>query len=168
MQLLQTTIDIADRIKSAKDKKHTQALIKSNRKEVASLKDIVAIVDKEETLRTQAITAEIAEIAVLAQNLEDLLNSMENANFATAFIHGKDQKAELTFFTGEIVKLKSNLMLKIQSAHVGLTILANQKCAAQVQKIESVDAMLRKLISDFEGLLIADIVTGKEPGGKKG
>lgn len=51
-------------------------------------------------------------------------------------------------------------MLKLQSAHVCLTMSANQTCTAQLQKIEDVDGVLRKL-SDFEGLLIADIGRGE-------
>ena len=166
MQLLQTAIDVADRIKSAKDKKSLFQVIKSNQKEVVSLKDIVAAVEKEEALRTQTVTTEIADIAVLAQNLEDLLKVMESSSFVVRFAHGKDQKADLMFLTGEIAKFKSNLMLKIQGAHVGLTVSANKVFLARLEKIENVDAMLKQLLSDFDGLSIAEVIEGRKPGGK--
>lgn len=167
MQVLQTTLDIAERIKSANDKKKLSMVINRNSKEVASLREIIAIVEGEDALKTEPVLAEIVAIADLATALQELLKSMEDSGFATRVLHGKDQKEELGSLTGEIAKAKSNLTLKIQSAHVGLTMMENKKIVVHMEKLEVVNANLTRLVDDFEGLFIAELVKGREPCGKK-
>jgi hypothetical protein len=165
VQILQTAIDVATKVQAARDKKGLASVIKANRKEVESLRDIVAIVDKEKVLQTKTILEEIAEILELAKTLEDLLKLMEDASFTSRVVHGKNQKEELSSLTGEIAKRKSNLTMKIQGAHVGLTVSADKKFVVQMEKIESLDANLKRLINGFDGLSIVEVVKGKEPNG---
>ncbi|KAF7508611.1 hypothetical protein GJ744_009160 [Endocarpon pusillum] len=104
VQILQTAIDIANRVKSANDKKGLTMVINRNQKEVGSLKEIVTIVNEEKALQTKAIFAEVMERADLAEKLADLLKTMEDASFISKFANGKDQKEELSNSTGDIAK----------------------------------------------------------------
>jgi len=164
LAILQTTIDVANRIKSAADKKRISIVVKQNQKEVTSLKDMVAIVKDEQALQTKSIIIEIGEIGELAIKLEDLLRTIDDAGFISRFVHGKDQKEELSSLTGDVAKAKLNLIIKIQSAHVGLTVSGDQKFMVQMEKIESMDRNLKQLINGFEGLSIGEVVKGREPG----
>lgn len=137
-----------------------------NHKEVTSLKEIVMLIKAEQSLQTKVIIAEIANIATLARELEDLLRVMEDKGFIGRFMHGKDQKAEIGRLTGNIAGTKLNLTVKIQNAHVGVTVLANRKLVVQMEKIEAVDANLKRLINGFEGLFIALLMKDRELNGE--
>ncbi|KAJ5772105.1 hypothetical protein N7520_002634 [Penicillium odoratum] len=162
VQILQTAIEIADRIRHAKDKKSLFMILNQNHKEVTSLKDIVMVVKEEQSLHTKDIIAELANIATLAEELEDMLRIMEGKGFIGRFMHGKDHKAEVGRLTGNIAGTKLTLTMKIQNAHVGVTVLANRKLVVQMEKIEAVDANLKKLINGFEGLFIALLMKDRE------
>ncbi|KAJ5652590.1 hypothetical protein N7507_010016 [Penicillium longicatenatum] len=162
VQILQTAIEIADRIKHAKDKKSLFMILNQNHKEVTSLKDIVMVVKEEQSLHTKDIMAELANISTLAEELEDMLRVMEDKSFIGRFIHGKDHKAEVGRLTGNIAGTKLTLTMKIQNAHVGITVLANRKLVVQMEKIEAVDANLKSLINGFEGLFIAILMKDRE------
>ncbi|UKZ46409.1 hypothetical protein TrVGV298_000612 [Trichoderma virens] len=162
VQILQVIIDLSSRIKSAADKRALSLLISQSQNEVTSLKDIVMTIGEEESLQTKTIIEEIAIIQELAISLEDLLKTMESAGFLGRFRHGDDHRDELRTLTAEISRVKSNLMMKIQSAHVGLTVSSNQRFIVQMDKIEQVDANLKRLISGFEGLMIRDYLHGRE------
>jgi len=164
VQILQTTIDIAKRVKLAKDKKGLAETISQNEKETNSLKEIVAIVGKEEALQTKAIMAEVAEIAELGTKLEGLLKKMETADFTNRLMYGNRQQMELAVLTGDITKCKLNLTVKIQCAHVGLTVSADRKFVVQMERMESVDTQLKSLIQDFGGLAIGGLLKGRKPG----
>ena len=165
LAILQTSIDVADRVKYAKDKKGLTMVINQKQKEVTSLKEIVVIVNEEKALQIKTIITEFAEIGELATKLEDLLKMIGDAGFVGKFVHGKDQKEVLGTLTADIVKAKSNLNIKIQSAHVGLTVPADRKFVVQTKILESVETSLKRQIDDLEGLSIWEIVKGREPSG---
>ncbi|KAL4875066.1 hypothetical protein BJY04DRAFT_224374 [Aspergillus karnatakaensis] len=162
MQALQVLIDVADKIRTATDKKGLIGIVTQNRKEVSALKDLVAIVEGQPPLQTKAILEEVDGIAEQAEKLEELLTAMESGSFSVRLRHGPSQKEELTALTGNIAKAKSNLTMKIQSAHVGLTILFNDRFVVQMDKLEAVEQTLKQMMVGFEGLLIRHVVEGKE------
>lgn len=141
-------------------------ILNQNQKEVTSLKDIVMVVKEEHSLHTKDIIAELENVSTLAEELEDILRVMEDKGFMGRFIHGKDHKTEVGRLTGNIACTKLTLIMKIQNAHVGVTVLANRKLVVQMEKIEAVDANLKRLINGFEGLFIALIMRGREINGK--
>lgn len=160
--ILQTAAEVADRIQQARDKDAWLILLDRNRKEVKALKTIIEGIKVIEELRTAAIIEEIAKIAELAEKVVSLLKTIEKSGFGGNFWHGKERRTELSGFNSDIATSKDNLTLLIIGAHVGLTKLANESFAVQVEKMDRVESQLKQMIDSFGGLEIHDLVKGRQ------
>ncbi|KAH7077555.1 hypothetical protein BKA63DRAFT_508501 [Paraphoma chrysanthemicola] len=163
ISIIEASVKVADRISEARDKDGWTNLIDQNRKDMRSLQQIVEIVGQEEALHTKDIIEEVAEISELATKVLELLKTMEGSGSLSNFQNGKKWKTQLLDLNSSISKAKGTLTLKIESAHVGLTLDNNKKYAVQMQKIENVESHLKKLVDDFDCLDISKVVRGRKP-----
>lgn len=142
-------------------------VVNQNRKDVSSLKEVIQAIYAEEVLQTETIIAEIAESVSLVEKIEDVLKVIQDAKFVSRFKHGEDRRKELKSYTTELRTVKSNLVMKVQTAHVGLTRTVGEKLVAIPEQIESLDAKLTQLISGFDGLWIHEVLKDREPDGER-
>jgi hypothetical protein len=166
-QILQTALDISERLRAAGDKKGLARTVERNHRELKSVRDVVAAVEKEEALQTLPVLEEIDRINELVTKTLDLLRTIEDANFVSRLSHGKDRNRELSDLAGDIGKAKINLNMKIQQTHVGLTRLASKQLAVQMKTLEKVEHSVGTLIDQFDGFFITQVVEGKPTNGKQ-
>ena len=147
------------------------SILDRNKKELATLNEILQLVTAEKALQTAGITSEIMKMGDFGKQLKECLEQMEPAGknsvqqFSSKFARGAKDKERLNELMIQITNAKHSLMLKIQTAHVGLTMTTEKAIVANTEKIASVDHMLRELIEDFDGLEIAELVKDLKPRG---
>lgn len=169
--ILNTAIDISQRVLDATDKKSFRALLDRNKKELVSLNEILQVVKNENGLQTQVITSEIMRMGSLGEELQNVLNQMERQNknslqqFGNRLANNSKDKQKLNELSSQIMSAKHNLILKIQTAHVGLTKTTGDAIVANTETILNVNRKLQGLIKDFDGLEIADLIRHRKPRG---
>jgi uncharacterized protein YlzI (FlbEa/FlbD family) len=115
-------------------------------------------------LQTKEIVWELINIAELSTNLQDLLRAINDSKFLERLAHGEDMKMQLNELNGNIFKAKVNLMLKIETAHVGLTLVNGQSYAVQIEQLNRVESQLKQLMQNFGCLEISELITERDAG----
>ncbi|TGO69373.1 hypothetical protein BELL_0777g00010 [Botrytis elliptica] len=168
--LLESTISLLSRLrKTYNDQKNSSQVLGAHVVEIQGILTILELVKHEANLRTAAVLSEIENIRKIAVELIGNLELMVSGDksqarrFAHQFLQGTKEQETLAKLMERLEHAKSNLGLGLHVAHVGVTQFVGDKVAINMDILNRVDGLLRKVFGDDGGLQIADVVKNYRP-----
>ena len=169
-QLLEAAIRILRRLRKAHERQKTLAeTLERHECQLQSIKVIIGIIEDEETLQTAKVRFEVVRMNGVEDKLVRLLKELDNGSrravtqFTYQLVHGSSEEKRLGKIMDELCHIKSDLLLHIQVANVGVMRTVENKLVANAEAIERIDRFLRDELGDGVGLKIAGLVKGRRP-----
>lgn len=137
--------------------------------ELKSVKAIIGIIDDEEELRTASVVTELFRLKEVESRLVKLLEQLDPKpsgkvkQFARQFVQGSADEKKLCGIMDELAHVKSDLLLRIQVANVGVMRTMGKQLVANAEVIQRIDQFLREEVGNCEGLRIARLLKGRRP-----
>jgi hypothetical protein len=141
-------------------------VINRHERELKSIQTIIEIIDDEEALKTEAVTKEIFRLKNVESELVKHLERLDPQQRGPAkqFVHqlmyGSAEERKLASIMTELCHVKTDLLLRISVANVGVQGTVKDQLVANTEVINRVDRFLRKELNGV-GLKIAQLVKGR-------
>ncbi|KAI9690728.1 MAG: hypothetical protein M1820_009859 [Bogoriella megaspora] len=168
--LIETAFQIIKRLRQAYERqKESAALLDSLSEEILSIGKIVSIVEDEDALQTANVSAVLIKLRMTEDNLVNWLKKADPGKKGLMrqslyqLVHGSKEYKILGEIKDELTRVKSDLSITIQVAHVGVTWTAKLEIVANNKIIRRVNKRLVKLFGKDGGLKIADLLEHRSP-----
>ncbi|CAI7669926.1 unnamed protein product [Penicillium crustosum] len=160
LALLETSIKITGRLRVA----YSSSLLKQHHEELQRTESIIRVVHSEGCLETAAVTSELEKMKNLSQELLTLLERLDSGKkslprqIAHQLTSGSQDEGHLAKIMERMNTTKTNIILHVQIAGVGLTRDGQSIIAANAAKISQLGQTVRDIIGDGQGLKIANLI----------
>lgn len=130
------------------------------------------VVHSEQSLQTAAITSQLQKVEGLSQELLILLKQVDLGEKSTPrqIFHqltcGSKEEQDLDNIIKRMNSMKTNLLIHIQVAGVGLMIDKHNNLVANSTIINRVDHVIQEVLGDGRGLKIAGLIKNQPVQGK--
>ncbi|KAE9964633.1 hypothetical protein BLS_008188 [Venturia inaequalis] len=168
--LTDTAIRILRRLRKAHERKtKLPEVLDRHACELNSLKDIIELIDDEDSLQTATVAAELVRLRSVEDRLVKLLKELDSTSkgavkqYAHQLSHGSTEEKRLAVIMEELCQVKSALLLRIQVASVGVMRGVGGLVLANADAIARVDSFLQERLGDGKGLKIARLIKGRRP-----
>ncbi|CAG7930862.1 unnamed protein product [Penicillium olsonii] len=168
LALLETSIGIVSRLRVAYSRQRAQqSVIERHNEELQGIESVIQVVRREEYLQTAAVVSELVKIKDLSQELLTLLKRLDPGDkslprqIAHQLSSGSKDEAALESILKQINTAKTNLLIHIQVAGVGLSRDGQNNIVANTAEISKLDQTIKTLLGDEWGLKIASLIQHK-------
>ncbi|CAG8077951.1 unnamed protein product [Penicillium olsonii] len=168
LALLETSIGIISRLRVAYSRQRAQqSVIERHNEELQGIESVIQVVRREECLQTAAVVSELVKIKDLSQELLTLLKRLDPGDkslprqIAHQLSSGSKDEADLDSILKRINTAKTNLLIHIQVAGVGLSRDGQNNIVANTAEISKLDRTIKTLLGDEWGLKIASLIQHK-------
>lgn len=168
--LTDTAIRILRRLRKAHERKiKLPEVLDRHACELNSLKDIIELIDDEDSLQTATVASELVRLRSVEDRLVKLLKELDSTSkgavkqYAHQLSHGSTEEKRLAVIMEELCQVKSALLLRIQVASVGVMRGVGGLVLANADAIARVDSFLQERLGDGKGLKIARLIKGRRP-----
>ena len=171
MDLLEKSISIVGRLSDAYARQRAQSgLLKQHCEELLATRSVIIVVRHEKFLQTASIISQLARLKDLSRELLTLLNRLAPSESAIPrFVHqltsGAKDENDLDSIIKKLNNAKTNLLIHIQVAGVGLTRDNQNHLIANAAIIDRVDRFIRDQLGDNWTLKIASLVRNQQTQG---
>jgi hypothetical protein len=166
--LLETSIGIISRLRVAYSRqKAQQSVIERYNDELQGIESVIQVVRREECLQTAAVISELRRIKDLSQELLAFLKRLDpgDKSVPRQIFHqlssGSKDESDLDNIVQRIGTAKTDLILHIQVAGVGLSRDSQSNIVANTAEISKLDQTIKTLLGDEWGLKIASLIQHK-------
>jgi hypothetical protein len=165
--ILQTAFEIIGRIRDARDRqKDLPEVLDGHNKELASMLDIVKLIQSENALQTAAIVVELHTIQKISKNIVNVLNTLAgNTGLPYQLFRGSKNQKKLDATMAELNSSKSSLQLKIQVACVGVQRTMEGAMIANARVIEQINDRLQRELGKGWELRMYGLIEGQPQDG---
>ena len=142
-------------------------MIERHNEELQGIESVMQVVRREECLQTAAVVSELVKIEDLSQELLTLLKRLDPGDkslprqIAHQLGSGSKDEADLDNILKRINTAKTNLLVHIQVAGVGLSRDGQNNIVANTAEISKLDQTIKTLLGDEWGLKIASLIQHK-------
>ncbi|KAJ5484303.1 hypothetical protein N7453_012257 [Penicillium expansum] len=160
LALLETSINITGRLRIA----YSSSLLKQHHEELQRTESVIRVVHNEGFLETEAVTSELNKLKNLSQELLTLLERLDSGKksiprqIAYQLANGSQDEEHLAKIVERMNTVKTNIILHVQVAGVGLTRDGQSIIAANAAKVSQLGRTVRELLGDGQGLRIASLI----------
>ncbi|KGO42060.1 hypothetical protein PEX1_056690 [Penicillium expansum] len=160
LALLETSINITGRLRIA----YSSSLLKQHHEELQRTESVIRVVHSEGFLETEAVTSELNKLKNLSQELLTLLERLDSGKksiprqIAYQLANGSQDEEHLAKIVERMNTVKTNIILHVQVAGVGLTRDGQSIIAANAAKISQLGRTVRELLGDGQGLRITSLM----------
>ncbi|CAG8279863.1 unnamed protein product [Penicillium olsonii] len=168
LALLETSIGIVSRLRVAYSRQRAQkSVIDRHNEELQGIESVIQVIRQEECLQTAAVVSELVKIKDLSQELLTLLRRLDPGDkslprqIAHQLSSGSKDEADLDSILKRINTAKTNLLIHIQVAGVGLSRDGQNNIVANTAEISNLDRTIKTLLGDEWGLKIASLIQHK-------
>jgi vacuolar-type H+-ATPase subunit I/STV1 len=172
-QLLEQAFRVFRRLRKAHQRQKTLLdVLEQHESELKSVKDIIGIIDDEETLQTASVATELVRLKYVQNKLVKFLEELDPKprgkvqQYARQLTKGSSDESRLSQIMTELGQVKSMLVLRIQVANVGVIQDMGKQFVANTEVIERIDEFLKEEIGGCKGLKIARLIKGRRPSSK--
>jgi hypothetical protein len=169
-QLLEAAIRILRRLRKTYERQKTLAeTLGRHEYQLQNIKAIIGIIEDEKMLQTATVHSEVLRMKGVEDKLVRLLRELDNGSrgavsqFTHLLVYGSTEEKSLTKIMDELCHVKSDLLLRIQVASVGVMRTVENKLVANAEAIERIDRFLKDELGERVGLKIAGLVKGRRP-----
>ncbi|KAJ5462600.1 hypothetical protein N7475_007544 [Penicillium sp. IBT 31633x] len=170
LALLETSIGIISRLRVVYSRQKAQSsIIEQRYKELQSTESIIHVVHREECLQTAEVISELVKIKDLSQELLALVKRLDPGEksiphqIAHQLTSGSKDEGDFNHILNRLNTAKTNLILHIQVAGVGLSLDSQSNIVANTAQISNLDQTMKKLLGDGWGLKIASVIRHQPP-----
>ncbi|KAF7514904.1 hypothetical protein PCG10_004293 [Penicillium crustosum] len=163
--LLETSIKITSRLRDAYSRQQAQPiLLAQHHEDLRGTESVIKVVHSQRCLETAAVTSELVKMKDLSQELLTLLERLDpgkksiSRQLAYQLISGSKDEGNFDNIVKRMNTAKTNIILHVQVASVGLTRDAQSNIVANTAEISHLDRTLRELLGDGQGLRIASLL----------
>ncbi|KAJ5705424.1 hypothetical protein N7536_001113 [Penicillium majusculum] len=160
LALLETSINITGRLRVA----YSSSLLNHHHEELRRTESVIRVVHSEVCLETAAVTSELEKMKNLSQELLTLLERLDSGKkslprqIAHQLTSGSQDEGHLSKIVERMNTAKTNIILHVQIAGVGLTRDGQSIIAANAAKISQLGRTVREILGDGQGLKIASLI----------
>ncbi|CAI7597741.1 unnamed protein product [Penicillium discolor] len=160
LALLETSINITGRLRVA----YSSSLLNQHHEELRRTESVIRVVHSEGCLETAAVTSELEKMKNLSQELLTLLERLDPGKkslprqIAHQLTSGSQDERHLARIVERMNTTKTNIILHVQIAGVGLTRDGQSIIAANAAKISQLGRTVREILGDGQGLRIASLI----------
>jgi hypothetical protein len=171
MGFVETAIGLLGRLRYAYDRQaELPTVFNTYNRELTSTRNIIQIVRDEQALQTIAVASELQEMSTVLERLVDVLRVFNDEKssirqFAHQLVRGSKDTRNLGDAIEDLGRVKFNLMLRIQAAHVGLTKSLDNSIAVNTNAVERVNNLLEPVLGEGRGLHIANLLRDRHARG---
>lgn len=164
-QILENAIQFIGRLRKAYQ--HTKDLkdfFDKLEQEVSSIGKIIQIVKEEVALQTDSVDSTLLKLEATEKKLVKWLKRVDPGGkgpirqFGHQLVHGSKERKALAEIMNELSRVKADLCMSMQVAHVGVTWTVGDKVVANSKMIRRIDRRLRRTIGRGGGLKIARLL----------
>ena len=141
--------------------------------ELKATKNIIEVVDDEDSLHTKPILIELQRIKEVEKKLKSSLQEMVKdiakrpvTQMACQLFKGSSDEKKLSGLMDELRSVKLSLCTQIQVTSVGVMRDLNNKLVAKLDVIEEVNKALVKVMGQSGSLRIKDLLANRKPRGE--
>lgn len=139
--------------------------------ELTKTKNTIKLVVDEEALQTAAVAAELVDMDSIAERLVADLKALQSdkgrvSQFLHQLVHGPKDESNLAGIMSDLSRAESNLALRINVAHVGMTRTLHNTMVANTAVVERVDALVQSVLGGDRGLKIAMLLRNRPVQGR--
>ena len=169
-QLLETAISIIRRLRQAYDRqKESAGVFDRHLQEFSSIRTIIQIIQDEDALQTEPVGATLVRLKATEDHLVNFLRRIEPGQkhplqqFSHQLVHGSKEQKSLESIMTELTRVKTDLFMNIQVAHVGVTRSFGNMVVANSEVIRRIDRRLVQVFGSSGGLKIAQLLKDRSP-----
>lgn len=142
-------------------------VMKAHCEELYNIKQILLVVQQEKVLRLGSIIEDLKQLYLHGNELQRSLQKLgkergQIQGIAHQLLNGQRSLDELNDIMGKVGRAKSNISLKIQVVHVGLTQSLGDIVLVNCEVVEALDRKLQELLGEGNGLKIAELLQSHE------
>lgn len=147
-------------------------MLKQHHEELQRTESVIRVVHSEGFLETEAVTSELNKLKNLSQELLTLLERLDSGKksiprqIAYQLANGSQDEEHLAKIVERMNTVKTNIILHVQVAGVGLTRDGQSIIAANAAKISQLGRTVRELLGDGQGLRITSLMKDQPLRGK--
>lgn len=142
--------------------------------ELDSIKTILEQLSNNENsdLRTAGLGIELIRMQQIQHKLAALLKELDPGSksrinqYARQLLEGSADEKNLSSLMEELGQIKASILLCIQMTNVGVIRDMNKQIVADAVKIERIDSNLQEMLDGYEGLRIAQLISGRRRSSK--
>lgn len=147
-------------------------MLNHHHEELRRTESVIRVVHSEGRLETAAVTSELEKMKNLSQELLTLLERLDSGKkslprqIAHQLTSGSQDEGHLARIVERMNTAKTNIILHVQIAGVGLTRDGQSIIAANAAKISQLGRTVREILGDGQGLKIASLIQNQPLHGK--
>lgn len=139
-------------------------MLAQHHEDLRGTESVIKVVHSQRCLETAAVTSELVKMRNLSQELLALLERLDSGKksisrqLAHQLISGSKDEEHFDNIVKRMNTAKTNIILHVQVASVGLTRDAQSNIVANTAEISHLDRTIRELLGDGRGLRIASLL----------
>ena len=140
--------------------------------ELSNIRNIIQVVEDEDALQTTNVVSTLVRLKATEDKLVAWLKRVDPGNkssahqFSYQLVHGSKDRKVLADIMNELSRVKSDLCVDIQVAHVGVTQIVESGVIANSEVIRRIDRRLVQIFGEGKGLKIARLLKDRAPQSK--
>ncbi|KFY97525.1 hypothetical protein V498_02017 [Pseudogymnoascus sp. VKM F-4517 (FW-2822)] len=165
--LFESAFRLVEELRRANERrKDLLTVLDKHTRELTKTKNIIQTVKDEEALQTAGVAFELVEMDNITRRLVAALDALQNDKGRALQIlhqlaHGSKDEDNLATIMRELSRAKSDLELRINVAHVGLTRTLQNTLIANTTIVERVDVLVQSVLGEGRGLKIATLLQNR-------
>lgn len=153
---------------SLKSNKANYDVYNRHRNEISSIRQLVELINEEDSLRTPAVSNAVEEVKGCGERLNTFLESVKNRSestrieqFGHAMITGSGDETELQRIMQDLGRAKSNLTNSILLCNIGLVRDVNNSVKVNTSVLERLDALIKARLGMNYTLRMKKLIEGR-------